>query len=109
MHIKCFNSVTGINSTYKIDRNHVSALFSGYFQLIITLPILNTGEYGNTTINGIKVPIGRQLALPQIISHGCRISHSDQLNDRRKCPQENWSLFGLYEILPFSKATHNTN
>ena len=44
MHIKCFKSATGINSTHKIDIKHVCVIFSGYLPLRITPPIFNMGS-----------------------------------------------------------------
>ena len=44
MHIKCFKSATGINSTQKNHIKHVCVLFSGYLSLRITPPIFNMGS-----------------------------------------------------------------
>ena len=44
MHIKCFKSAIGINSTKEIDIKHVCVLFSCYLPLGITPPIFNMGS-----------------------------------------------------------------
>ena len=87
MHIKCFKSATGINSTHKIDIKHVCVLFSGYLPLRITPPIFNMGRMLTWRAANLAY-----LALPRTICHGYQFVHLDQLNEEKNVFKKNTHL-----------------